>query len=248
MRHGLAGAARVLALVCAVAAGPREAAAYRPFDGTDAAVADKGDLEIELGPAGYLREGSDHALIAPAARFNYGVSERWEAVLEGEATHGLSGSTKRSSLVGNSASLKGVLREGSLQDKPGPSIATEAALLLPGLGDESGVGSSVAGIVSQQWPWLTLHLNAVAAVTRQQHGDVFVGAIIEGPLDWTVRPVAEVFHERDFGSATITSGLIGAIWQVRRNLAFDAALRHASVNDHTLDEVRAGLTFSFPVR
>ncbi len=94
---------------------------------------------------------------------------------------------------------------------------------------------------------MTLHLNAVAAVTRQQHGDVFVGAIVEGPQDWYVRPVAEMFHERDFGSATITSGLIGAIWQVRRNLSFDAALRHASVNDRTLDEVRAGLTFSFPV-
>jgi hypothetical protein len=243
-----ATAAGMATLACAVvSAWPRAAAAYRPFDGTDAAVTDKGEMEIELEPLGYLREGSDHALIAPAARFNYGFADRWEAVLEGQAEHGLSG-TKRSNLVGNMASLKGVLREGSLQDKPGPSVATEAALLLPGAGDEPGVGSSLAGIVSQQWPFLTLHLNVVAAVTRQQHGDVFLSAIIEGPHEWTVRPVAEVFHERDFGSITTTSGLIGAIWQVRRNLAFDAALRHASVNDHTLDEVRAGLTFSFPVR
>ncbi len=234
MRRGPASAAGVLALLCAVAAWPREAAAYRP--------------EVELGPVGYLREGSDRALIAPAARFNYGFAEGWEAVLEGQAAHGLSGSTRRSSLVGNAASLKGVLREGSLQEKPGPSVATEFGLLLPGTGAEPGVGGSLAGIISQQWPWLTLHLNAVAAVTRQQHGDLFVSAIVEGPQDWTVRPVAEVFRERDFGSSTITSGLIGAIWQVRRNLAFDAALRRASVNDRTLDEVRAGLTFSFPVR
>jgi hypothetical protein len=248
MRRGPASAASVLALLCAAAAWPREAAAYRPFDGTDAAVADKGELEVELGPVGYLRKGSDHALIAPAARVNYGFAQGWEAVLEGQAAHGLSGSTRRSSLVGNAASLKGVLREGSLQEKPGPSVATEFGLLLPGAGDEPGVGGSLAGIVSQQWPWLTLHVNAVAAVTRQQHGDLFVSAIVEGPQDWTVRPVAEVFRERDFGSSTVTSGLVGAIWRVRRNLAFDAALRRASVNDRTLDEVRAGLTFSFPVQ
>jgi hypothetical protein len=241
-------AAMVALLLAAVAASPRHAFAYRPFDGTDAAVADTGEVEIELGPVGYQRDGSDRALIAPAARFNYGFAERWEAVLEGQAEHGLSTGGRRSVLVGNAASLKGVLHEGSLQDKLGPSVASEAALLLPGLGDEGGTGGSLAGIVSQQWPFLTIHLNAVAAVNRQHHGDVFLGAIVEGPHDWVVRPVAEVFHERDFGGFTTTSGLIGAIWQVRRNLSFDGALRHASVNDHTLDEVRAGLTFSFPLR
>lgn len=246
MRRRAAGLALLLA--GAVAAWPRDASAFRPFDGTDASVADTGEMEIELEPLGYQRDGSDHTLIAPAARFNYGFAERWEAVLEGQAEHGLSGSNKRSILVGNSASLKGVLREGSLQDKPGPSVASEASLLLPGIGEESGVGGSLAGIVSQQWPFLSLHLNASAAVTREQHGDFFVSAIVEGPRDWPVRPVAEVFHERDFGAFKTTSGLIGAIWQVRRNLAFDAAFRHASVSDHTLDEIRAGLTFSFPVR
>ena len=240
--------AAALLLLGAVAAWPREAAAFRPFDGTDAAVADKGEMEIELGPVGYLRDGADRTLIAPATRFNYGFAERWEAVLEGQWQHGLTGSTKRSSLVGNAASLKGVLREGSLQEKPGPSVATEASLLLPGIGDESGTGGSIAGIVSQQWPFLTVHLNLAATVTREQHGDYFVSAMVEGPRDWPVRPVAELFHERDFGTFNATSGLIGAIWQVRRNLAFDAALRHARINDRTQDEVRAGLTFSFPLR
>lgn len=32
------------------------ASAYRPFDGTDAAVAKKGEMEIELQPAGRLRD------------------------------------------------------------------------------------------------------------------------------------------------------------------------------------------------
>jgi hypothetical protein len=34
------------------------AEAYRPFDGTDAAVAETGEMEIELGPVEYLRAGA----------------------------------------------------------------------------------------------------------------------------------------------------------------------------------------------
>jgi len=36
--------------------------AYRPFEGTDAAVTDPGELEIELQPAGMLRQGSQTIL------------------------------------------------------------------------------------------------------------------------------------------------------------------------------------------
>ena len=42
-----------------------EAEAYRPFDGTDAAVVETGEVEIELGPVGYLRAGADRTLSAP---------------------------------------------------------------------------------------------------------------------------------------------------------------------------------------
>jgi hypothetical protein len=57
--------------------------AYRPFDGTDAAVADPGELEIELQPAGALWQQAEKMLIAPATVFSCGVSQDWEAVLEG---------------------------------------------------------------------------------------------------------------------------------------------------------------------
>jgi hypothetical protein len=58
--------------------------AYRPFGGTDAAVAAPGEIEIELQPAGLLREERTTSLVAPATVFNYGLSEGWEAVLEGQ--------------------------------------------------------------------------------------------------------------------------------------------------------------------
>ena len=63
----------------------REAWAYRPFDGTDAAVAETGEVEIELGPVEYLREGAERTLLAPNVRINYGFIPGWEAA-EGKLT------------------------------------------------------------------------------------------------------------------------------------------------------------------
>jgi hypothetical protein len=226
---------------------PDGASAFRPFDGTDAAVADTGQMEIELGPIQYLRQGSAHTLLAPATVVNYGFAPGWEAVVEGDIAHNLSGGVAGTSLVGAGASLKGILREGSLQDKDGPSVATEFGVLLPGIRDDHGTGGSVAGIVSQRWDWATLHLNAAATLTRQQHADLFLGAILEGPHDWPVRPVAEVFYDRDFAVAATRSALVGAIWQAGDDLAFDLGVRGARVGDHTAGEVRLGVTFAFAI-
>src|ERR1700732_4752690 len=100
------------------------AQAYRPFDGTDAAVAETGELEIEFGALEYVREAVERALFAPNLRINYGFTPGWEAVLEGEVAHGLTAGIPGTSLIGNDAFLKGVLREGRLQEKPGPSVAS----------------------------------------------------------------------------------------------------------------------------
>src|SRR5882762_1001019 len=234
----------VIALCLAASSIP--ARAYRPFDGTDAAVAAPGEVEIELQPAGRLRDATGTSLIAPATVFNYGLSEGWEAVLEGQGQAPLS-SSGPTSLMAAGAFLKHVLRPGSLQDKAGPSVATEFGVLLPDSTGNSGVGASLAGIVSQRWDWGTIHLNAETALTRDHHGDVFLGSIIEGPSTWTVRPVAEFFYENEFGKWETISGLIGLIWRVRDNLSFDVGLRHALTNRHPVNEARAGLTFGFPL-
>jgi hypothetical protein len=73
---------------------------------------------------------------------------------------------------------------GILQDKSGPSVATEFGVLLPDSTGNSGVGASWAGIVSQRWDWGTAHFNAETALTRDHHADVFVGTILEGPPKW----------------------------------------------------------------
>jgi hypothetical protein len=222
------------------------ARAYRPFDGTDAAVAKKGEMEIELQPAGRLRDQSGASLIAPATVINYGLSEDWEAVFEGHGQTPLSppGPT---SLTAAGAFLKHVIVPGSLQDKTGPSVATEFGVLLPESTGNSGVGASLAGIVSQRWDWGTIHLNAETALTRDHHGDLFLGAIIEGPSTWTVRPVAEIFYENEFGKEQTFSGLVGLIYRVRDDLSLDVAIRHALTGGHPVNEIRAGLTFGFPL-
>ena len=223
------------------------AEAYRPFDGTDAAVAETGEMEIELGPVEYLRDGTDRSLFAPDVRINYGFTPGWEESLEGDVARGLTTGTPVVSLVESEALLKVVLREGSLQEKSGPSIATEFGVLLPGINDEHGTGAILTGIASQQWDWATVHLNAQIALTREQHADYFLDTIIEGPHDWVVRPVSEFFYERNVGMFRTRSALIGAIWQVQDNIAVDFAVRGARVNDHTAGEIRAGVTFAFGV-
>lgn len=76
---------------------------------------------------------------------------------------------------------------------------------------------------------------------------MFIDAIVEGPHEWVVRPVAEIFHERNIGQFQTRSALVGAIWQVQDNIAVDFGLRGARVNENTTGEIRAGVTFAFGV-
>jgi len=220
------------------------ALALRPFDGTDAAVADLGELEIEFQPAGRLQEGSNVSVLGPVTTLNYGFAKDWEAVVQGQLTTPLSSS--ESPIFNNAAVLlKTVLRSGSLQEKSGPSIATEFGVLLPDSGGDSGFGASWAVILSQRYDWATAHFNLQAELTREQHADLFISTIIEGPHTWKVRPVAEFFYECEFGQAQTASALVGLIWQVQDKLSFDLALREAVTNGQSVNEIRAGLTYSF---
>jgi hypothetical protein len=234
-------------LVLGVSACIRPAFAYRPFDGTDAAVAEPGELEVELQPAGVRRDGSTKTLVGPWTVLNFGLNDGWEAVFEGRGETPLASSGPTGFTQGG-AFLKHVVVPGSLQDKTGPSVATEFGVLLPDSTGDSSVGASWAGIVSQRWDWGTVNFNVETALTRDHHADVFIGTILEGPSKWKVRPVAEVFYEKEFGQEETVSGLVGLIWQANDKLSFDVAYRYAVTNGHPVNEIRAGLTFGFPLR
>ena len=234
---GLIGASLIIAL-------PPPAAAYRPFDGTDAAVADVGEVELELEPGGVLHTGSQSTMAGPYGIYNYGFAERWEVVLQ--ATAQAPPEEIGPTSVPNAALLKYVVLPGVLQDKPGASVATEFGMLLPE-GDASGVGLSWSGIVSQRWDWGTVHLNLEANLTPDQHGEILLDAIIEGPRKWAIRPVAEVYFDNVFNQSQTVSALIGAIWQARDNVAFDVGVRYALVNGRPVSELRAGVTVGFQI-
>lgn len=230
----------------AASAWPRPASGYRPFDSTDAAVAAKGEIEIELGPVGWKRLGTQQSLIVPAFILNWGFADRWEAVLEGKQSFLLGQDVgPRYQLDDTALSLKGVLREGSLQEREGISVATEIGALLPTVHGDPGMGAQGALILSQRWRAITVHLNGQFVWSRAHEPGGFGGLILEGPDAWPVRPAAEIFVEGERGSPTTRSALLGGIWRVRDWLSFDLGARGARVGGHDVAEIRLGLTWAF---
>jgi hypothetical protein len=220
--------------------------ALRPYDSTDAAVAAPKEFELELGPLGRLRQGETRFKVSPAVVANYGFAEDRELVVQGQRQVAIDGQPGQpsSSIVENGIFIKDVVRRGALQEQPGPSVATEYGFLLPSVHGEHGTGFSVAGILSQRTEAVSLHLNGAVAINREHEPDVFVGAILEGPYAWPVRPVAEVFGEQASGSPRLTSRLVGAIWRAGETLSFDVGIRAAHAGGESIRELRLGFTWS----
>src|SRR5580692_10035181 len=100
------------------------ARAYRPFDETDADVAETHDIELELGPIGYLHQPTGGTFV-PGFILNYGVVARVELVFDAHAAFLWGGPdvAARRRQLDSELSAKVVVREGVLQDRPGPSVA-----------------------------------------------------------------------------------------------------------------------------
>jgi hypothetical protein len=127
---------------------------------------------------------------------NYGFAKDWEVVLEGQGEHERGFESR---LVENALSLKYIIKEGTLQDQSGPSVATEFGVLLPGVHDQKSTGATITGIIGQKFSWGAVHVNLSGSLTRDQRGEMFFGTILEGPDAWPVRPVAEFVYKRDSG-------------------------------------------------
>lgn len=219
------------------------AAAYRPFDGTDADVAKRGELELEVGTLGYVH-GRDGAYVGPVQVLNYGPIDRVELVLGARpVVPAYRATSDRFALADTVASVKSVLREGVLQDARGPSIALELDAFLPTLNGEPGWGAGAALIISERVSFLTLHLNLQVARTRAENADGIADLILEGPpLLGRTRPVAELSFEHEFNARSTAVGLLGFISQVTERFSADIAARYAlSGRDRTF-ELRGGFT------
>jgi hypothetical protein len=244
LRSGAAGALGALLLLW-----PLPASAYRPFDGTDADVAELHELELEIGPAGYYRQGSALDFVSGGV-INFGFAPGFELVLQGFAyLPNDASSPALNKFTDTGAFVKHVWRDGCLQGNGGPSFATETGPLLPTVNDASGFGAYVGGILSTcVGESLIIHWNAEVQILRATYDlDLFGGAILElPPSKHLVRPVAEVFVEHDFGGVQTYSGLVGVIWRVREKLSLDVAVREALIGEQKVSEVRMGFSLAIP--
>jgi hypothetical protein len=235
-----------LATVLVTLAPAEKAQALRPFDSTDADVAAAGELELEIGPLGLLRpRGAGDLLIAPAVIVNLGLTSRLELVLEGQHLYELQDGDRgaRSRLVDNGVFLKGVARRGALQGEGGPSVALESGVLLPGFNDQPGWGLEGLVVLSLAGPAGMVHLNGVAAWTREHETELGAGLVLEGPASWRLRPVAETLYEKTLGAGWLRSVLAGAVWNFTESLALDVAGRVFDDGGERGLEVRMGLTW-----
>jgi len=218
--------------------------AYRPFDGTDAGVADPGSLEVEIG-ASRLHQGTSRIFAVPAAVATYGPFENTEIGIEGHLNRERDDITSpyRTRLEDAAINVKHVLREGSLQDKPGPSVAAECSLLFPQSGrDAAGFGCT--GAVSHKWDALVGHVNVGLERTPEHTTTRALSLIAQAPEDWKVRPGAELRWERDNAGGWDHTALAALVIPHGKDLAFDIGWRFGRSSDGPVHELRVGLTWS----
>ena len=93
----------------------------------------------------------------------------------------------------------------------------------------------------------TVHFNEWPSYTREHNLDLYSGVIVEGPHEWALRPVSELYVEKEFNGDLTESLLVGAIWTVRESFVLDLGVRGARVGEDSAAEVRLGFTWSIPM-
>src|SRR5262244_3475166 len=224
--QGLLKNVLILAVGTCVLAWSSSASAYRPFVSTDAAVADPKEIEIELGYFTLDRTRDENTFIMPRTVLNYGLFKNWEAVAEFAIQRAPDATLD---VIDPALSLKGVLKEGVLQDKDGFAFAVEASALLPST--EKGqdrFGFEGIGILSDKLGPFMFHLNGGLGIERSTGDLVGIwGVILELPVAKGLRLVGEVNGEKPRREDQRDSALLGVIWQPwpSKNVWFDGGIR-----------------------
>ena len=119
--------------------------AYRPFDGTDADVAEPNKVEIEFQPVGALREGSDRSLVAPATVVEHRVCRALGGGVRGPRVCAAApvGTLRNRLMPACSSSM--CFAKAACRKSPGSASPPSSACCLPGVNADRGVGASLAG-------------------------------------------------------------------------------------------------------
>jgi hypothetical protein len=227
---------------------PMSSWAYRPFVSTDATVADPKEVELELGYFMLEREKHRNSFIIPRTVINYGLVTDLEAVGDFAIRRTPDGEVN---LIDAALFLKGVLKEGVLQDKDGVGFAIEAGPLLPSTEKgERKFGFEGIGILTAKVGPFTGHLNGGLGIERST-GDLagIWGLVGELPVATGLRLVGEVNGDKPRREDQRDSALLGLIWQPwsSRNLWFDAGVRRALTGGVPDWQFTFGLTVGFSV-
>jgi hypothetical protein len=235
---------------------PPRAGAYRPFVSTDAAVAGRGEVEIEFGYAGFRRNAEGTSIVAPSIVANLGTGHGLELVGEFKLVNDLSRSAEgrdRTRVEDSALSVKWVAHEGVLQEHgSGPSLAFELGTLLPTVRHQDRPGGELAGIASFRALGWTCHLNGGGLVEPgEDQPGLLWGAIVERPVVGRLRGVAEVNGESTRGETAQSSLLLGAVWDVEvapplHELSLDVGVRHGLSQLADDWGGTAGFTVAFP--
>ncbi len=227
---------------------PTPSWAYRPFISTDAAVADPKEVEIEFGYFTLEREKGENSFVIPRVVINYGVFKNWEAVAEFAVRRSPDAEVN---VIDPALFMKGVLKEGFLQDKEGIGLAVEVGLLLPSTEQEARhFGFEGIGILTDKLGPFIFHLNGGLGVERSTGDLVGIwGVIGELPVATGFRLVGEVNGEKPRREEQRDSALLGLIWQPwsSKNVWFDTGIRRGFTSGVPDWQFTLGITFGFSV-
>lgn len=225
---------------------PLAALAFRPFESTDAAVADKGVSEIELGLVDFANHRGQNTIAVPDLKYNFGFATNWEVVAEGALQVFDSASSRDFELLNPQLNLKGVLINGPLQDGPWPiSLAVETGVLFPETTPDSGFGFQSILVASFRTGKFTWHVNGGGGLQRESaDGFALWGVIVERPVTQSLRLAVEVNGQAGRGATADNSALAGVLWDYGK-ITFDAGVRFGLSKAAPDVAVTSGLTFRF---
>src|SRR5436190_3950437 len=225
---------------------PLTVLAYRPFESTDAAVADKGGSEVELGLVDFADHRGHTFLASPDLRYNFGFATNWEMALEGALQVFDSSSRHDFQLLDPQLSVKAVLIKGPLQEARSPiSLAIEVSALLPETMPDSGFGLESVLIASFRTGKFTWHVNGGGGWQRGSSDSFGLwGIIVERPISKSLRLAAELNGEFGHGLSAEHSVLAGALWDFHK-ITFDAGVRFGLTKSAPDIAFTTGLTLRF---
>ncbi|HJL05958.1 MAG TPA: hypothetical protein RMH85_14930 [Polyangiaceae bacterium LLY-WYZ-15_(1-7)] len=228
------------------------------IDANDATTVSPGHLEIELQAVGWWQTfgpDGERAFVAPSLMLYVGLAERADLIL---LSRGYAAVRPRGFTLDDGAALVRVaLREGSYHEGggPGPSVVLQAGVYLPSLDVDEGVGGwglSYALLLSHEGDHLAVHANAQVDLRYGLETPAFFGALVlEGPLDWAVRPTVEAFVDVELApgeASTDLSALVGLVGDVNEDLALMGGVRVGDLLGDRELELRLSLWAAFDLR